>query len=140
MLYCDSCSRILDEDVRFCPLCNREDPDWQEYKEPEYVPHGVFRGEAFDRLRKINQHLDENPPEPARLSSPEEKPSDGLYVMLILMSVCLSIVGLIIGIVYASKKNKHFQSMGIVAIVVSSVFLVFGLIFIASLIIMANLI
>ena len=140
MVYCDSCARILDEDVQFCPHCNSEDANWQEKPAaPDYKPPAVFRGEVFDRLREINQHIEENPnPNTYKTNKQEEKPAASLYIIIIMMSACLSIVGLIMGIVYASKKNKNYRDLGVVAIVISSIFLLFGVVSVIGIVLMVS--
>ena len=145
MIYCDKCARILDEDVQFCPICNDEDPNWQDMqKEPDTVDiqSRVFRGEAFDKLREINQHLEENPyqeQEPVKRPVYEDKPSAGLYIAMILLSTCLSFVGLIVGIVYATNRNKHYQALGIMILIISVVFLLSGVILWVAIVALAGM-
>lgn len=144
MLYCVKCARILDEDVQFCPICNEEDPDWQDIWEPEFafteIPAKAYRGEVFDKLREINRHIEENPkPEPIKSYIPEEKPSAGLYVAMIILSTCLSFVGLIVGIVYLFNKNKHYQTLGIVTLIISAVFFLSGIIMFFAIMALVNL-
>jgi len=125
VLYCVNCARILDEDVQFCPICNEEDTEWQDIQEAalEDIPAKAFKGEVFDKLRDINQHIEENPtPEPVKSYTREDKPSIGLYIAMIMLSACLSFVGLIVGIVYLFNKNKHYQTLGIVTLIISAVF------------------
>ena len=143
MLYCVKCARILDEDVQFCPLCNEEDPNWQDSQEPEPVdiPTRVFKGEVFDKLRDINRHIEENPkPEPVKSYVQEEKPGAGLYVAMIMLSICLSFVGLIVGVVYLFNKNKHYQTLGIVTLIISVVFFLSGIIMFFAIMALANLV
>ena len=143
MLYCVKCARILDEDVQFCPLCNEEDPNWQGIQKSESIdiPAKVFKGEVFDKLREINQHIEENPKtEPAKSYVQEEKPSAGLYIAMILLSACLSFVGVIVGIVYISNRNKHYKTLGVVTLIISTVFLLSGIIMFFSVIMLANLV
>ena len=146
MVYCDKCARILDEDVQFCPICNEEDPNWQEaqasqsWPAPTDIPARAFRGEVFDKLREINQHIEENPrPAPAHQPVYEDKPSGGLYAAMILLAVCLSFVGLIMGIVYLTKPNKHYKHLGIVTLLISAVFMLSGLIFSLAIVLFANM-
>ena len=131
MIYCDSCARILDDDVQFCPHCNEEDLNWQETQnwENDTLPlNNPFRGEVFDRLREINKHIAKNPrPEPKQPIY-EEKPGPLLYVVMIMLATCFSLIGLILGIVYATKRNKNYQALGIVTIVISVIFLMFNLV------------
>ena len=142
MLYCNNCAKLLDEDVQFCPICNEEDPSWQEpdTANNEFVQQGAFKGEAFDKLREINQHIEENPiPDIPKIAEAEEKPGAGAYIALISLSVCFSIGGLILGIMYATRQNKHFQALGIVTIVISLVFLLLGLMLSIALMFMINI-
>ena len=125
MLYCVKCALILDEDVQFCPICNEEDPHWQGLQEPEPadIPAKAFKGEVFDKLREINRHIEENPqPEPVKTHVHEDKPGIGLYIAMIMLSTCLSFVGLIVGIVYMFNQNKHYRTLGIVTLIISTVF------------------
>ena len=141
MLYCVKCARILDEDLQFCPICNEEDPNWQSPPEPIDIPAKAFKGEVFDKLREINQHIEENPkPEPVKTYFQEEKPSAGLYVAMILLSTCLSCVGLIVGIVYLFNKNKHYQTLGIVTLIISAVFFLSGIIIFFAIMALGNII
>ena len=138
MIYCDSCARILDDDVQFCPHCNEEDVNWQKESEPIYE-NPAFKGEVFDKLREINKHVARNPrPEPKQPIY-EEKPSPVLYFAMIFLATCFSIFGLIFGIVYAAKRNKNYQALGIVTIIISAVFLMFNLVLFGGLIIMRML-
>ena len=142
MMYCSACAKMLDEDLRFCPDCNEEDPFWVEADDsPPQVSQGAFRGEVFDKLREINQHIEENPHPPPRPDAErvyEERPGTGLYAALIMLAVCLPVVGLIMGFVYFSKTNKNFQPVGIIAIVVSIVFLLVGLMMAVSMFAVVN--
>ena len=143
MIYCGSCARILDTDVQFCPHCNEEDPNWQvpqdvpEYQEPDFIPNRVFRGEAFDRLREINQHIEDNPRvEPKKPDPPEDKPSTGLYIAMIMLATCLSFVGLIMGIIYVTNKNKNYHPLGVATLLTSIFFLIFGILFFLAIILL----
>lgn|GEM_PF-2182557 len=143
MIYCDKCSKILEKDVQFCPICNEEDIFWlSSPEEPVAVSQGKFRGEAFDRLREINLHIEEKSqnPEPRKQQIIEEKPSALLYAMIIFLSVFFSIGGLVLGVVYANSRNRHFRSMGFVAIVVSLIFMIFTVVFFFALLLMMRMI
>nr|AGS53427.1 hypothetical protein [uncultured bacterium contig00025] len=129
---------MLDEDMRFCPYCNSEDPDWDE------------SGNIFGKLAQVNDLVGErkepsnggaasrpeqypilpqpaNPiyiqPSPVRDAAEDNRPSGGLYAGMILLSVFLSFPGIIVGIVYATKKNRHYQTLGIIMLIIG----VFGL-------------
>ena len=150
MIYCEICARILDEDVQFCPICNEEDPDWnhQSPNVSDNEPVRAFRGEVFDRLREINQNIEKklepgsnqssqsdqsNQPnqsdQPGLSDLPKEEPGVGLYLLMITLSVCLSFVGLVMGIVYLTKKNENYRTLGVITVAVSVIFLLFGLMF-----------
>ena len=133
MIYCNSCARILDEDVQFCPLCNEEDPNWQEKEPVPDIAGRAFKGDAFDKLRQINQQIEERgepEPEPAKpFEPPPDTPGVGLYVAMIILSMCFSFVGVIMGIVYLVNRNKNYQLLGILTLVISTVFLVSAIIF-----------
>ena len=47
MIFCTNCTRLLDEDVRFCPHCNTEDTEFNQDEEQD----------VFQRLGRINNHL-----------------------------------------------------------------------------------
>ena len=144
MIYCAKCTKMLEDDVQFCPICNEEDPFWvkgqnsQQATETKTINEapvlGAFRGEAFDKLREINRHIEENPqapPNPDNKRNYEENdaPGFGLYIALLGLSVCLSFVGLLVGISFANKRNKHYRALGIVTITISAVFLAISLMF-----------
>ena len=138
MIYCSNCARILDEDVQFCPQCNAEDPDWKD-KEPEqeYISRRFFRGETFDKLREINQHIESSPKvkDESRKYYPKDgQPSLGMYIGLILLAVCLSFVGIIVGIVYSMHRNKDYRALGVFILTLSLIFTLFGTIFSAAMI------
>ena len=143
MIYCDGCARILDEDVQFCPHCNEEDHGWQpgsivheQQNRQRPVVNTVYRGEVFDRLREINKEIAKNPrPEP-KPPVYDEKPGPILYMVFLTLASCFSIVGLILGIVYMRKRNKNYQALGIVTLVVSAVFLTFGFIIAAAMLVL----
>ena len=131
MIYCDDCARMLDEDVQFCPHCDKEDIHWQntrDWEEDILMPGNAFRGEVFDKLREINKHIARNPrpdPEPPVY---EEKPGPLLYFFMIMLATCFSLIGLVAGVVFAVKRNKNYQVLGIVTIVISVIFLMFNLV------------
>lgn len=152
MLYCNKCARILEEDLQFCPICNEEDPDWQarqDFTEPDLISqdfisqdlidHDVsnqaFKGEVFDRLREINKHVEERAADKQEqddfyMYQNKDQPSVGLYAALILISICFSFIGLIVGIVFMTNKNKSYRTMGLVTLAVSVTFMVIGFLFI----------
>jgi len=125
---------MLNEDLRFCPHCNNEDVNWQE---PDIVirdPGRVFEPGIYERLLELNQHIEDNP---APEQSPprhryNESPSSGLFIFMVLLSIFFSIAGLIAGIVYITKNSKDYQFMGMVMLVISVIFIVFGTILIFS--------
>ena len=150
MIYCNKCARILDEDVQFCPICNEEDPDWQAGQENTPLPQSwiqdqdptgqnntsghAVNNEVIDRLREINKHVEENiadPPENTQNQheAHQTQPSVGLYTVMIMVAVCFSCVGLIMGIVFITNKNKNYQYMGYVILAVSITFMIFGVLF-----------
>lgn len=138
MLYCNNCAKALDEDLQFCPDCGEEDPFWT----APVIPQGQFRGEVFDRLREINKRIDENSDagsedEPVtQTPMPETYPGAGSYIALLSLAVCFWPGGLILGILYATRKNPHFRSLGIVTIVLTvSVFVITALLLAATMII-----
>ena len=95
--------------------------------------------EEFERLRRINEQIKESAAsqpisiiedqieEPAEASEeiPEEKPSNGLYVGMMMLSIFVGLAGLIVGIIYVTKKNKHYQTLGIIMMVISVVCLLY---------------
>lgn len=134
MIYCNGCSRILDEDLQFCPHCNDEDENWQDLLMPQpqepIVINPAFRGEAFDRLREINQHIEDNQIyEPEKMAQKEDQPGPFLYVLMIGLSICLSFVAVIAGIIILLKKNKNYHALGVITLVVSTIFLFFAVIY-----------
>ena len=148
MVYCDKCAKILDEDVQFCPICKEEDPYWMgsptELFDTLDNTAKQFKGETFDKLREINQQIEdrppvivENPPPWQETQELEDRPSAALYAFAIMLASCLSFAGLIMGIIYASRKNRHYRTLGIVTIVISLLFMLFSFAFSTLLIRMA---
>ena len=160
MIYCTSCSSLLNEDVRFCPHCNNEDPDFEDFNsdeslaeklrqanrqvaENELANKAVFNlAETFAETpiatpvkTPIEDSIKETFPtkEPipgisnkneAQVKTPTgDKPSDALFVGMMLLSIFVSIVGIVFAIVFVMNKSKHYQTMGIIMLVIS----VFGL-------------
>ena len=54
------------------------------------------------------------------LHIPEERPSDGLYIGMMLLCIFVSLVGFIMAIYYLTQP-KHFRTMGIIMLCVSIV-------------------
>lgn len=99
------------------------------------IPH-AFRGETFDRLRAINQHIEDNPKwkqEEKRVIY-EERPSPLMYAFMLMIAVGLSFVGVIMGIIYINKRNKNYQVLGYITLAISIIFLVIGVLFFIMLI------
>ena len=116
MIYCDGCTRILDEDVQFCPYCNKEDTEWQINTEPEpvYKPAHVFRGSSFDKLREINRQIEDNPPVPEKKPElPKESPGAGLYIGMVIVATCCSPASIVIGLVLLAQRNENYRALGI---------------------------
>lgn len=157
MLYCVKCTLMLDEEARFCPECNEEDPNWQEQEIPNIVISShAFEPGVFEKLRQVNQHIEAQVEAQAEAQTdeydsdsegfpgalpipPEDKPGNGLFVMMMLLSTCLSIVGLVMGIIYIMDENRHYQFMGTLMLVISGIFMVFGTIFIFTIIFISTL-
>lgn len=134
MVYCKKCARLLDEDVRVCPYCQNEDVDFTE------------ADDAAGRLQQIDEQIARNQSapvsksaeyvEPSRITvepsaqggqggayygavpPDDEKPGTGLYVGLILLSVFLTLPGMITGIVYMTNKKAAYRKMGLVVLLV----------------------
>lgn len=138
MIYCESCAKILDEDVKICPHCDNEDPNWdssqwEKAPEPVMASSRGFHGEVYDKLRDINQRIEERPEPPViEPHKQEDKPGVGLYIALIFLAVCLSFVGVIVGIVFAMKENRDYKALGIMTAVISGIFLLFGFVGVLS--------
>lgn len=145
MFYCDVCTKMMDEDVQFCPHCNNEDKFWTgdqniitDAPEKLKTDH-MFRGEVYDRLREINKHISKNPrPEP-RAPYYEEKPGAFLYIFFIMVASCFSLIGLIIGIAYIMKRNQNYKTLGVVTFTVSLMFIFFYIVMFVSFIIVGVL-
>ena len=139
---------MLEKDVQFCPHCNEEDLAWQpEYQSPLEQPAEQplqppeqplstpsltqpFPPSVLEKLQQINQHLEDNEsPDQDKVPEkvpPEERPGSGLFVLMILLSVCLSCIGFVMGIYYIMSRHKEYQFMGIVMALVSGFFMIFG--------------
>ncbi|MCL1988622.1 MAG: hypothetical protein FWG64_11740 [Firmicutes bacterium] len=70
MIYCDKCSRMLDEELEICPICGTIDENWEisafqqetrseNSKASENSLRGSLGTQTFDRLQKLNQHIEE---------------------------------------------------------------------------------
>ena len=150
MIYCEDCARILDTDVQHCPYCNLEDENWDNERfiqDHDFSPAPIFKGEVFDKLREINQHIEQqyesNTAEAESLQNtpgppPEESPGIGLYILMISLASCFSIAGLIAGIIMITKKGKQYQSLGIMTIVISLIFMIIGMVFVASFVLLTG--
>ena len=134
MIYCDNCTRILDQDMQICPFCDEKDTNWRDPQKPEvYKPSTSYvNSEVFERLREINRHIEEKTEsqnfESAEAFKPEDKPSKSEYIFMIILAASFSLVGFIIGIVYITKKNKNYQSLGALTLLISMLSSVFWIV------------
>ncbi|MCL1998589.1 MAG: hypothetical protein FWG65_07475 [Turicibacter sp.] len=123
MIYCDSCMRMLDKEEQFCPFCETEDVSWQSPDDNFVNVSNAFRGDVFDKLQEINQHIEDNQDTPTAVLPDEPIPSPGHYIGLVMLATCFSIAGIVVGMIYLNHANKNFRVLGTVILTISTIFI-----------------
>ena len=76
--------------------------------------------EVYERLKRINEHVKINSESELKLPIMTEiRPGIGLYIGMLLLSVFISLVGLIVSVIYLSQKNRYYQSLGATMLILS---------------------
>ncbi len=154
MIFCQKCSRILDEDVKFCPYCGSRDESFSEANNEKTVIEATASENELDNIfdnnkqEKAVEHnfevLDTAPVEnsksehrsfeskyeySAKKSYEEVKPAKEptslvIKVILFLVTLIFMPVGFVVGIIFLTRDNKADKTFGIALLVFSIIVLI----------------
>lgn len=125
MKYCQNCQRIASDDEMFCTVCGKkiQDDVFPEVEpietepaetEPEYVQTKLVEAEPVQAVRQ---------PERTNIQVVNDEEGYSLLkkIALISLAVFLPPIGLIVGLIVMSDKERYKKEIGQIALIVSVV-------------------